>query len=197
LAVLADGMQIHRSGGVLGAAGLEDPEGSFVADITETDTAVEGYPVVDGLVQPDKIGLDKGVWSLRLSPGDNVLGIHIPPGGGFDAKTMDESFAKAKEVFRKCYPDFPFKAFHCRTWLLSPQLRNILKPESNIMAFQNRFVRFPYRSNGHECVSFLFAGLEDLPDDLNRLPEDTSLQRAVKQVYLDGRCIHEGEGFFF
>lgn len=194
--VLADGLQLHRSGGILGAAGLEDTQGSFVADIAETDTTVEGYPVANGLVQPEKIRLDKTLWKLRLSPKDNVLGIHIPPGGGFDPKTMDESFSRAKEIFRKCYPDYPFKAFHCRTWLLSPQLRTILKPESNILAFQNRFVSVPYCSNGRECFSFLFGILSGVPQ-MQELPENTSLQRAVKAIYVDGGCIHEGEGFFF
>ena len=197
LTVLADGMQVHRTGGILGAAGLEDTAGSFTAEIAETESAVEGYPIVNALVQTEKIRLDKTIWSLRLAPGDNVLGIHIPPGGGFDAKTMADSFDRAREIFRKCYPDFPFKGFHCRTWLLAPQLRDILKPESNIMVFQNRFVRSPYRSNGTECISFLYSTLADIPADWNDLPENTSLQRAAKQIYLDGGYIHEAEGFFF
>ncbi len=196
-AVLADGMQVHRSGGILGTAGLEDTPGSYTADITEDQTTVAGYPIVNGLVQPDKIQLDKKEWNLRFSATDNVLGIHIPPGGGFDTKTMDESFARAKELFRKCYPDYPFKAFHCRTWLLSPQLRTILKPDSNILSFQNRFIRYPYRSNGRECISFLFDTLTNEPENMQDLPENTSLQRAVKAIYLDGGCIHEGEGVFF
>ena len=103
----------------------------------------------------------------------------------------------AKELFEKCFPDYPFKAFHCRTWLLAPQLRSILKPESNILSFQNRFIRVPYRSNGTECISFLYSTLADIPEDWNDLPENTSLQRAVKAIYLDGGCIHEGEGIFF
>ena len=32
---------------------------------------------------------------------------------------------------------------------------------------------------------------------LETLPEDTSLQRSVKKLYLDGGYLHEGEGFFF
>ena len=195
--VLADGMQLHRSGGILGTAGLEDTEGSFTATIAETQTTVEGYPIIDGFVQRKKVQLHKKAWKLLFTPTDNVLGIHIPPGGGFDPKTTEESIARAKEIFRKCYPDYPFKAFHCRTWLLAPQLRTILKPDSNILAFQNRFIRYPYRSNGTECISFLFDILSGVPDDLNELPENTSLQRAVKAIYLDGGCIHEGEGIFF
>ncbi len=195
--VLADGMELHRSGAMLGTAGLEDTDGSFTADITETETTVEGHSIVNGFVQQEKIRLDKKEWKLIFSPTDNVLGIHIPPGGGFDKETMDKSFDRAKELFRKCYPDHPFKAFHCRTWLLAPQLQNILKPDSNILAFQNRFIRYPYRSNGKECMSFLFNLLTNDPENLNDLPENTSLQRAVKAIYLNGGCIHEGEGIFF
>lgn len=195
--VLADGMHIHRSGAMLGAAGLEDTEGSFTADILETQTTVEGHPIVNAFVQQEKIKLNKNEWKRIFSPTDNVLGIHIPPGGGFDKETMDQSFARAKEIFRKCYPDYPFKAFHCRTWLLAPQLCAILKPTSNILSFQDRFIRYPYRSNGKECMSFLFNLLTNEPENIQDLPENTSLQRAVKAIYLNGGCIHEGEGIFF
>ena len=195
--VLADGMQVHHTGGILGTAGLEDAAGSFTAEITETETTIEGYPVVDALVQREKIQLDKNAWKQIFSSRDNVLGIHIPPGGGFDPETLETSFARAKEIFRRCYPEQPFKAFHCRTWLLAPQLRTILNPESNILSFQNRFIRYPYRSDGTECISFLYSTLPDVPKDWNDLPEDTSLQRAVKAIYLAGGYIHEGEGIFF
>lgn len=117
---LADGTELHRSGAMLGTAGLEDTEGSFTANITETRTTVEGHPIADGFVQREKTKLDKNEWKLLFAPTDNVLGIHIPPGGGFNKEIMDRSFDRAKEIFRKCYPDYPFKAFHCRTWLLAP-----------------------------------------------------------------------------
>jgi len=196
LTVLADGIRAHRSGGILGSAGMEDAEGSFCAEITETDTAVTGHPIVNGLVQRNAVTLEKSAWELCLSPENRVLNIHIPPGGGFDGETMEESFTQARTIFQKCYPDYPFRAFFCSTWLLSPQLREILKPESNILAFQNRFIRIPFQSNGKGCFFFLF-GLPGMPEDLTTLPESTSLQRAVKQLYLRGGYLHEGEGFFF
>ena len=197
LTVLADGIRVHSSGGILGSAGMEDTDGSFAAVISETETTVMGHPVINGLVQSDTVTLDKGAWKLRLSPKDSVLGIHIPPGGGFDQKTMNENFARAKDIFHKHYPEHPFGAFFCSTWLLSPQLRQLLKPTSNILAFQNQFTRLPCYSDGKGCFSFLFGYLDGAPEDLTQLPENTSLQRAVKQLYLRGGCLHEGEGFFF
>ncbi len=197
LTVLADGIIVHRSGGILGSAGMEDADGSFTACLLETETAIQGHPVVNGLVQRETVRLAKTEWQLCLSAEDGVLGIHIPPGGGFDQKTMDEAFARAKDVFHKHYPDYPFKAFFCSTWLLSPQLRPLLKPTSNILSFQNNFTRLPCYSDGKGCFSFLFGYLNDPPKDMAELPEETSLQRAVKQLYLSGGCLHEGEGFFF
>ena len=197
MAVLADGISAHRSGGVLGSAGLEDTEGSFTAQITETETAVTGCPVVNGFVKKETVTLDKAVWKLALSPDDYVPRIHIPPGGGFDKETMEASFEKARAVFRKCYPERPFKAFFCHTWLLSPQLRDILKPESNILTFQKIFTRIPCYSQGKGCFSFLFGLSPTVPEDLMALPEKTSLQRAVKKLYISGGYLHEGEGFFF
>lgn len=197
MTVLADGITVHCSGGVLGSAGMEDAAGSFTAQIEETETAVTGHPVMNGLVKKETVTLDKAVWRLVLSGEDNVPRIHIPPGNGFDKETMEASFEKARKIFRQCYPERPFKAFFCHTWLLSPQLRTILKPESNILTFQNLFTPIPCYSQGNGCFSFLFGMTPKCPQDFMALPEKTSLQRAVKQLYLDGGYLLEGEGFFF
>lgn len=196
-AILADDVTIHASGNLLGDVGYTDPEGSFHAQIQETDTAFVGHPAVDGLVARHTVSLDKSQWHLCLCPDDLMVRIHIPRNGSFDQQTILDSYRRAKEIFRNCYPDEPFKAFYCSTWLLSSDLRSILKPTSNILGFQDTFIRVPFSSSGRLVFSFVFPGFSYDPERFSQLPEDTSLQRAVKQRYLAGDYIHDGAGFFF
>lgn len=80
---------------------------------------------------------------------------------------------------------------------MSLDLRGLLKPSSNILAFQDGFVRIPWPSSGRHVFFFAFGMNAAIPEDLTALPETTSLQRAVKQLYLKGGYVHEGAGFFF
>ena len=196
-AVLADNVTVHASGYLLGTAGYEDPEGSFLAEIQETDTAFIGYPAQGPRVLSHTVSLPKDQWRLRLCPDDLLVRIHIPRNGAFDKQTILDSYQKAKEVFRTSYPDMPFQGFLCSSWLMSPDLRSILKPDSNILGFQDTFTHIPFSSSGRLVFSFLFPGCANDPASYSQLPEDTSLQRAVKQRYLAGDYIRDGAGFFF
>lgn len=197
LKILADNLEIHRSGRVLGSSGYTDTEGSFLAEIQETEMTVTGYPAVGGLVEKEKIVLDKGQWELCLSESDPVLRVHIPPGGGFDKKTLADAYQRTREVMETCYPDKPFKAIYCTSWLMSLDLREILKPESNILGFQNDYIPVPLRGGDATTFSFVFGDSTITPEMVPNLPENTSLQRAIKKRYLDGGYICQGAGFFF
>lgn len=196
-AVLADNVTVHASGYLLGTAGYTDSEGSFLAQIQETDTAFVGHPAEGARVASHTVSLPKDQWQLRLCPDDLLVRIHIPRNGDFDRQTILDSYRQAKEVFQTSYPDMPFQAFFCSSWLMSPDLRSILKPTSNILGFQDTFTHIPFSSTGSLVFSFLFPGCANDPASYSQLPEDTSLQRAVKQRYLAGDYIRDGAGFFF
>ena len=197
LTILADNLEIHHSGRVLGSLGCSNPEGSFLAEIRETKDTVSGYPVVDGLVQKEKTTLSKTDWELCLSQSDPVLRIHIPPGGNFDRQILADTYRRTREVMANCYPELPYKAFFCSSWLMSLDLPELLKPESNILGFQRDFVPVPVRGGDGTMFSFVFGMSGVTPEKIPTLPENTSLQRAIKQQYLDGGYIRGGAGFFF
>lgn len=197
LKILADNLEIHSSGRVLGSAGCTDPEGSFLAQIQETEDIVTGYPAVDGLVEKEKIVLRKDQWELCLSESDPVLRIHIPPGGNFNKKVLAETYQRTREVMANCYPDKPFKAFYCTSWLMSLDLREMLKPDSNILGFQSDYTPIPLQGSDATTFSFVFGNSAITRDMVPNLPENTSLQRAIKKRYLDGDYVRQGAGFFF
>ena len=196
ICVLADKVDVHRSGKILGSVGCEDKTGSFRAEIEETEEKIIGYPVVDGLITNEKRGLEKSEWSLCLSEDDDVVFVHIPPRESFDVAAMEDSYARAREIFARHYPDRPYAAFFCRSWLMSRDLRKVLKPTSNILAFQDKYIHYPSLCGGTQVFNNVFPKI-GVPADYNTLPEETSLQRNVKQLYLGGGHILNDNGFFF
>jgi hypothetical protein len=129
----------------------------------------------------------------HLGIGDGVSGhvlmMHIPPIGRLDAQASEESVAEATRLFETWYPEEPVAAFVCHSWLLDPKLAEYLSADSNIMRFQRRFDLLPLLpmkdpSEGDREMMRLGLHLsvpEDgslTADDLARVPQETSLQRA-------------------
>lgn len=106
-------------------------------------------------------------------PGDGVLDVHIPGDGPLTPQACAESLALAREFFPA------YQHVICRSWLLDPQLAEYLQAESNIVRFQRMFTNYPRELDGDadvlECVFLAPNGRADIDD----LPQDTSLERAV------------------
>ncbi len=194
--VFADGLHMHRNGRILGSVACEDEAGGYLAEITETESEISGYAIVDGNVSREKETLSKSEWELYLSADDPVIPIHIPREGKFDRETIEATYETMRELMKNCFPDMPYKAFHCKTWMMSRDLRKVLKPDSNILAFQSKFTHYPTKSDGTWVFGWVFAGEGGIAN-LENLSENTSLQRAVKKLYLDGDHIYDDCGFFF
>ena len=77
---------------------------------------------------------DKGI-----KKGDNVIEIHIPEGEPLDIAECKKSIEMAKEFFAKYYPEYEYEYFTTHTWLLDKTLDELLKPDSNILKFQQLF----------------------------------------------------------
>lgn len=123
--------------------------------------------------------------------GKEIVKIHIPGGEKLDPVAVADSLEKARDAVEK--------TFHvkgcpvvCHTWLLSKQIRDYLKPGSNICRFQDLFeVR-----DGDDCtkdiLDFLFHA--DGCTDYGSLPEDTSLRKNIKEALLQGKPFYKGMG---
>ena len=131
---------------------------------------------------------------MVLSESDSILNVHIPSSVSITPENTEASYCRAAEVVAACFPEFRPKAFACFSWLLDPQMRGMLKPTSNVLAFQSRYQRFAVKCGGQAVHSFLFRKPVERIEDW---VEDTSLQRIVKQHYLNGGYIYEPGGVFF
>ena len=158
----------------------------------ETDSSVRGYEIIDGKITKNLAYLNDE-WLCVLKRGDQILKVHIPANGAFTKDVIHESYANAKQIFSKYYKDFAFKAFACHSWMMSMELKEILKPTSNLIGFQNDYVRYPIHAKGEDVFNFVFKLKFTTYEDM---PEDTSLQRAIKQRYLSGEYVYEYGGAF-
>ncbi|HBN82211.1 MAG TPA: hypothetical protein DDZ89_00020 [Clostridiales bacterium] len=195
LCMLMTGVRLHREGLILGIPGYTDEEGAYDADFVMTDEYFEGYPVgPKGKAIKERTRLLKSDWHMILTPDDPVLSIHIPGGEKLYSEQCEEAYARAREVFADCFPEFKYKAFACFSWLMDPQLADMLPANSNIVSFQNKYIRFPSYSTGTGVMSFVFWRKYDRYEDL---PETTSLERKIKQHYINNKYIYEPGGVFF
>jgi len=185
VALLLHEQEVHRSGGILGAAGLKDQEGSFHIQVTETETEWTGYPTDEnGVITNVLHHYPKTEWEATVLPGDCSLSIHLPAGMKLEKNATRKAIAAAFDHAKRYYPDYDPKALICASWILNPELKDVLKEGSNILAFASLFHIHPTRNMGTGVFQFVFK--TSVNPDLNTLAEDTSLQRALKAKYLAG-----------
>ena len=183
LPVMVSG-KIHASGKMLvGAGGYEDETGSFTGELIETEDSYITYPVYDCVVQKEKTTFPKTQWEIYARPGDKALSMHLPRGADIKEENVRRACAAAKTVIERSNPDYVDVPVYCASWLLDPNLETFLGPDSNIVRFGKLFLRFPGKSPGRAANGFVFPGVP-VPDA--ELPENTRLQRALKQHYLNG-----------
>ena len=77
--------------------------------------------------------------------------------------------------------------------MMSPELQFHLKPTSRVLGFAAPYARFPIFSEGEDVLNFVFYLKFKTYEDL---AEDTSLQRSLKRLYLDGGRLYEYGGIF-
>ena len=194
---LAHDLPVHRTGMALGARLFEDEEGSWQADVTETDTYWEGYPFGDdALVKKELVRLDKSEWELVLQKGDTVVQLHIPASGKLTMDSVQDSLQQMRDFLAAYYPDYEYKAFACASWLLNPVLADLIGEDSNIVKFGRLFHPLTMKIHGNSLFYFVFK-IPGEEFDIPNLPENTRLEKALKAYYLSGKAVHETNGYFF
>jgi hypothetical protein len=124
--------------------------------------------------------LGRLAFNLMRLDGRWVIDTHIPEGGPLTPETVDASFARARDLFGRHFADLPAEAFHCHSWLLDPQLADVLPADSNIVRFQRRWELYGDPTRGDDdAVFFVFRQRHTTRESRAGLPRDTTLQRAI------------------
>lgn len=128
----------------------------------------------------------------RLVQADGpVLSLHIPSDAALSAPRLRASYDRARAFFAAHFPDWAHAPCVCHTWLLDPVLRQLLPPDSNILAFQRNFTITRLDHGERDYLEWVFKD-PNLP--LEQLPEQTGLQRSMKRHLLSGGEICEALG---
>ncbi|MEV6606996.1 acyltransferase domain-containing protein [Kutzneria sp. NPDC051319] len=114
--------------------------------------------------------------------GQRVLDVHIAADGPLTPALVSASLKEAAEFFPH------YRHAICRSWLLDPQLGEYLPAEANIIRFQRRFQLFgPAEESDADVLYFVFNAPKDVVTDLDSLPQQSTLQRAIVSHLKAGR----------
>ena len=166
-----------------GIAGYEDETDSFDVTFHEDANAFYGHAVRQCIVSREYATFPKSSWECICRPGDQCLGMHIPKQTDITSEAVMRAVASARMILKERYPEFACCGVFCSSWLLAPILGKILGPESRITKFQEMYVRYPQGGGGKAGFVRTF-GVQT--DDYASLPENTRLQRGLKQHYMNG-----------
>jgi len=195
LALADSGVRFRADGQVDGTNGVFDPEGGWTSHYAFDGKAHTGNPIgPDGSASRETAVLPADEWELVLQRGDPVLDVHIPEGEKMAHERCLDSYRRAVVFWADHFPEIRPKAFVCTSWLLSPQFRTLLPPDSNIVRFQRDYYVTPVLSDEEQTLERVFGfgtKLEHLPN----VPRETSLQRIVYDYLASGGRIHGAAGF--
>lgn len=193
LRVLIDDADVHKKGMLFGSAGQKDEEGRYHAAITCDGDSVTGYAANKyGEIDPEPVTLCG--YTEVLKRGDKVISVHIPAHEKFTPEICQASYEEAVKVFRACYPEFDFRGFICHSWMMERRLRDIVGRDTNITRFAEHFTGFPLRDQGTDVYAFLYHLPKPIPPE--NVPENTSMQRLVKEYLCAGNFFFEKGGVF-
>ncbi len=129
-------------------------------------------------------------YELLQEADQRFISLHIPSDTDLSCSCLRTSWEMAKPLLERIFPEFASVPWVCHSWLLSPDLHQLLPPDSRILSFQRSFSITPGDDDG-ECKQWVY-GREDIPN--GELPENTALQRNLKAFLLAGNTFRSGRG---
>lgn len=120
-----------------------------------------------------------------LKANEKVLNLHIPQGEPLNIDKCKESLKQARDFFGD------YKEITCHSWLLSPQLKELLLKDSNILQFQKLFHIYSLDIESREAEERVFLKLQDDPQ---LYEETTTLQKELKYYLIRGKKIGSAYG---
>lgn len=122
---------------------------------------------------------------LSIKKGEQIINIHIAQGEPLTWEVCEKSIEMAKEFWGADKP------YVCHSWLLYPGLDEVLSETSNIREFREHFKVLQVDYKEREAEWRVFG---KVLKSVVEYPEDTSLQRRMKEYLLSGKCLGNGWG---
>lgn len=121
----------------------------------------------------------------------NHIKIHIIRNNELNINDAIKSLRLSKKYIFK-YFKIKNVDYYCNSWLLSEDIKQYLRPDSNILKFQSLFDIKSGDSCIDDILNFVF-GITDCKN-YNELKENTNLQKELKYHLLNNKDIKIGKG---
>ena len=120
------------------------------------------------------------------------ISVHIPSNADLSKEALDDSFTRARAFLNEKFPECAEAQIYCESWLLYGGLKDVLPENSRILGFQSRFDVTRQNNVSKNALTYIFHRADC--SDYQSLPEDTSLQRKVKALLLEGGGVGSAYG---
>lgn len=129
----------------------------------------------------------------HLKKGDGVFYCHIPSGKPLTEESVADSLAKAHSFFAGKYEEGILPVY-CASWLLYPPTAELFAKGSNLRNFTDLFRVLDAREEPSNPDAWRVFHREYHPGEVNSLPENSSLQKALKSYLQSGKSMGVGKG---
>lgn len=102
-----------------------------------------------------------------------------------------ESLNQSKTFFKE-YFNIEGYRYYCKSWLLSPKLKDVLNPDARLLIFQSFFEDYTFYEDDLQCLYWVF---DTRDQDFSKLKTDTTLQKNLKAYLLKGNKIGSAKAF--
>lgn len=137
---------------------------------------------------PRQISLSEfriGALEYEFVEGDDCeIAVHIPSDVNLQKESVMQSLNDFFDFRKTYFSEWKNVKLTCDSWMLMPELKDLLGEGSNIVAFQNLFEIDTLNYDATWYMGWIFPGHENVNESL---PECTTLQRRMKKLLLDGK----------
>ena len=132
------------------------------------------------------------VGRLQYQKKQSSIGLHIPGGCPLYIDAVKKSLDESRRVIERYFHVDRNIQHDCKSWILCPELEDLLPEKSNMREFRKLFDITPANDYNGEVIRSIYHVADT--GVYTDLPENTSLQRNVKKYLLDGGNFHAGVG---
>lgn len=122
---------------------------------------------------------------------ENTVNIHIPQGDKLDLSLVSDSINISKYYINR-YFNITNYIYYCTSWLLSPEIHDLLDKDFNIYKFYYLFDVEAGSSCIKDILNFVYKKIGKV--DYKQLSEDTRLQHIIKENLIKGKDFKIGKG---
>ena len=123
--------------------------------------------------------------------GEKCVTLHIPQGEKLDNDACIKSLEEANAFFAKYYPDYKYRCYTVITWLLNPDLENVLGKDSNIVRFGKMFTLLGYVPDSDMNERRVFGYAKDRANYI----ADNALRKYTLDRIKNGKPLYSYNGF--